>query len=349
MRHHEIPSSRLGALAEAIGDTALQPLERAATEWLEAMAARSRSPHTAASYQEAFDRFKAELAAHDLTLESEPARVAGIAQRWADRDWRSGAPTSPATCNQRLAILSSFYRFALRRGYFAGPNPIERVDRKRVRDYAGAQALSPEEIRIRLAAIDVSTLRGVRDVALLTVALYTGRRAAELAGLRWGDVERSGEDMVLTFRRTKGGESLRDALPPEISAALLAYLAKAYPSGLDSPAPDAPIWLHLSWTFPTRALGYQGIAGIRERHLGTPRVHATRHTFARALEQAGAPVSEIQRRLGHANLATTSRYLSALRSAENPFGPRLATLLGLTSMAHERVTGDCLRDARHAR
>jgi integrase len=150
-----------------------------------------------------------------------------------------------------------------------------------------------------------------------------------VAGLRWGDVERSGEQVILTFRRTKGDETLRDALPPEISAGLMAYLAQMYPSGLGSLAPDASIWLHLGQTSRGRALGYQGIAGIWERHLGTTRVHMTRHAFARALEQAGAPLSEIQRRLGHANLATTSRYLTALRSAENPYGQRLSSLLGL--------------------
>jgi integrase/recombinase XerD len=305
------------------------PLDRVADEWLAAMAARSHSPHTASSYREAFTRFRRALAADGLRLDSDPARVAGVAQRWAQVDWRSGAPTSAATGNQRLAILSSFYRFALRRGAFPGPNPLERVERRRVAAFTDVRALPPDEVRRRLAAIDQSTLRGLRDHALLTIALYTGRRAAELAGLRWGDVERSGPQLVLVFRRTKGGEPLRDALPPEIGRILLTYLEQAAPAGLAALAPTAPLWVHLGPRFRGRALGYQGVAGICARHLGTPRVHTTRHTFARALEQAGAPLSEIQRRLGHANVATTSRYLTALRSADNPYGHALTTLLGL--------------------
>jgi integrase len=46
------------------------------------------------------------------------------------------------------------------------------------------------------------------------------------------------------------------------------------------------------------------------------------------LEQ-GAAVTEIQRRLGHGNLATTQRYLEALESADNPYGEQLAIALGL--------------------
>jgi integrase len=321
-----------GGVAAFPAATALS-IEHVEHEWLAAMAARSHSRHTASSYRDAFARFRSALAADGVHLDGEPARVAGVAQRWADHDWRSGAPTSAATCNQRLAILSSFYRFAIRRGYFTGPNPIERVERKHVRDYVGARALSPEEVRTRLTAIDRSTLRGQRDHALLAIALYTGRRAAELAGLRWGDVERDGERLVLTFRRTKGGEPLRDALPPELGAILLTYLGEAYPVGIATLDSTTPLWMHLGPRSPGQALGYQGVAGICGRHLGTTRVHTTRHTFARALEQAGAPLSEIQRRLGHANVATTSRYLTALRSAENPYGQTLTSLLGLDMRA----------------
>jgi integrase len=49
----------------------------------------------------------------------------------------------------------------------------------------------------------------------------------------------------------------------------------------------------------------------------------------RALEDAGAKVSEIQARLGHESLATTGRYLAALRPDENPHADALAALFGL--------------------
>jgi site-specific recombinase XerD len=77
------------------------------------------------------------------------------------------------------------------------------------------------------------------------------------------------------------------------------------------------------------ALSIQAIADICERHLGTSKVHALRHTFARAMLEQGAAVTEIQRRLGHGNLATTQRYLEALESADNPYSEQLAIALGL--------------------
>ena len=58
-------------------------------------------------------------------------------------------------------------------------------------------------------------------------------------------------------------------------------------------------------------------------------VHSLRHTFARMMEDAGAKVSDIQARLGHESLATTGRYLAALRRAENPHADDLAARLGM--------------------
>jgi integrase/recombinase XerC len=80
------------------------------------------------------------------------------------------------------------------------------------------------------------------------------------------------------------------------------------------------------------ALGVQSIADICTRRLGTSQVHRLRHTFARGMEDAGAKVSDIQARLGHSSLATTGRYLAALKQTENAHGDALAALLVLSEV-----------------
>jgi site-specific recombinase XerD len=66
--------------------------------------------------------------------------------------------------------------------------------------------------------------------------------------------------------------------------------------------------------------------GLSQR---TTKVHTLRHTFARAMEEAGARVTEIQQRLGHNDLSTTGRYLEALASAKNSHGEAVAEALGV--------------------
>ncbi len=58
-------------------------------------------------------------------------------------------------------------------------------------------------------------------------------------------------------------------------------------------------------------------------------MHALRHTFAKAMEDSGAKVSEIQARLGHSSLATTGRYLAALSQADNAHTDALVGLFGI--------------------
>ena len=131
--------------------------------------------------------------------------MALLAQAWAGQ----GEP-SPATYNQRLAILSSCYRYAATHELLPPVNPISRVERRPVHAYATAVALEYTEVRRRLKRIDRATLAGKRDYALLAVALQTGRRVAELAGLRW-DAVRLLEDgkVKLFWQRTKGASSCR--------------------------------------------------------------------------------------------------------------------------------------------
>jgi integrase/recombinase XerC len=93
------------------------------------------------------------------------------------------AGQAPSTHNQRLAILSSFYTFAERRGLVAGGNPIRLVDRRPVQAYASAEPLSAAIVEQRVRAIDRTTLLGKRDYALLAVFLQTGGRLFEVAAL----------------------------------------------------------------------------------------------------------------------------------------------------------------------
>lgn len=300
------------------------PLDLALAAWLDAKSKRSNSVKTRQAYTATMASFRAALQAVGLELDGDPAAVGLVAQGWAGQ----GDP-APATYNQRLAIISSFFAFGRRRGLLAGENPLARVERRPVQSYATAQALSPAEVRRRLAAIDRADLLGQRDYALLSVALISGRRVGEIASLRCGNLHRDDDGRVtLTFPRAKGGKVLHDTLPLPVSRALLAYLRAFYEEDLEHLARNAPVWVSLSRQNRGQALHLNWLERLAHKRLGV-HFHALRHTFARGLEDAGAKVSEIQARLGHESLATTGRYLAALRRAENPHAEQLALMFGM--------------------
>jgi integrase len=184
-------------------------------------------------------------------------------------------------------------------------------------------------VREGLRAIDRSLPDGMRDYVLLRVAVVTGWRVNELASLRGGDVQNQGGRVTLHCRRAKGAKVKRETLSADASRALLGYLHQIYGPRLEGLPNDAPIWISYSRNSSRRqALSVRSLETISRVRLGV-HFHALRHTFARAMEDAGAKVSEIQSRLGHESLQTTGRYLAALKSNENPYSEKLDELFGV--------------------
>jgi integrase len=306
--------------------------------WIAATFARSHSQRSETVYSVTFHSFVQRLLRLGLRLDGDPAAVADVAQQWAHTPHHgSGNPPAASTVAQRLAIISSFYRFAIRRGHFAGPNPMDRLDRPKVERYANARALDFATVRKRFAAIDRSTPEGLRDYALLTLAMHTGRRSAELAALEWGDVEvLDGGRVLIRWKRLKGGKSATDELDPVAGAALIAWMNIAYGPFFARALvdPGKPLWLSFARDLQTgerRRLSPRSIAYICNKRMGTPRVHDLRHTFAAAMEEAGAKISEIQAYLGHASIATTGVYLQKIRPQGNPYSGKVSALLGTDS------------------
>jgi len=298
-------------------------LRLALAAWLDEKGRESALTHRA--YDAELQRFRAALLRVQLDLDAAAGAVALVAQAFA-----ASGDVCAVTHNKRLSIVSSFYRYAIAHTLLAPPNPIDLVKRRRRQLYAHAQALDVGEVRERLAAIDRATLVGERDYALLAIGLATGRRLRELAGLRVAHVHPLSDARVtVTWAHCKGGKVLYDTLPPALSSVLLVYLQRHYGARLGDLPHDAPIWVSLSNHHRGGALSISAIADVCEKRLGTSKVHQLRHTFARMLEDAGAKISVIQQRLGHASAATTSIYLQALRADENPYADELVRVLGV--------------------
>ena len=284
-----------------------------------------------------------------LDLDSDPVAISLVAQGWAGAAWRDGRPVSSASYDLRLSIVSSWYRYAMKKAPKRFPtNPIALVERKPVQAYANAQALDPQEVQPLLAKIKTNTLAGARDYALLLVALVTGRRVAELAGMRWRDLKRLSDGrLVVHFPRCKGGKQMDDLLPALASSAILTWLRRFY-GDLERIAPDAPIWVCLSHRAWGQHLSTRSFSRVCQAHLGTSKVHVTRHTFARTMEDAGAKVSEISMRLAQDNPAVVGRYLARLRREDNQHVDRLVSLYGFTGSSltpHESSPVDAPQEA----
>jgi site-specific recombinase XerD len=278
------------------------------------MRQQQASPHTVASHRDTFCLLIAfvhkqlhiepsKLSIHDLDA---PFLVAFLDHLETER------ANSPRTRNTRLAAIHSFYRYIA----FTEPSlsgiaqrvlaiPNKRYEHKQV------TFLTEEEADALLTAPDQKTWTGRRDRLLLLVALQTGLRVSELAGLCWGSIvfDHKGYIRCHGKGRKERCTPLRDGI-----ANALHRWSRECPSGTNDPVFPSSRGGHLSRDgIEYIVTKHATTAGDKCRSLRGKRVspHVLRHTTAMELLKHGIDRSVIALWLGHESVSTTDVYLHA--------------------------------------
>jgi len=274
---------------------------------------RGASQHTCDSYAYSFQlllefaarRFKATPSA--LKLAQLDAELIGAFLR----DLEEGRGNSPDTRNTRLAAIRSFFRFLEHRE----PAALEQIRRvlaipfKRTTSHL-VPYLTHDEVQALLNIPDPTTRSGIRDRALLHLAVCNGLRVSELTGLCTTDITLPSKAIHVQ------GKGRRERLLPlwkTTAGALRAWLAVRGTVA----APE------LFVNARGEPLSRWGVAYVLRRHvqsarrqcpsLLTKRVspHVLRHTCAMVVLQSTHDIRKVSLWLGHANLATTEVYTRA--------------------------------------
>lgn len=232
------------------------------------------------------------------------------------RDW------SPDSGKAMCSSLRVFLRYLHHRGL----NPLDLAGCvPSIRRWTLASLptfLSAEQIQKVLDGCDLTTLLGRRDYAILIMLTRLGLRADEVATLTLDDIDwRSGEMLL----RAKGRQRARMPMPPDVGAAIVAYLRDGRPTSscrrlfLRTCAPKVGFVSGSAITMIARtALKRAGISGYA--HQGA---HIFRHSLATELLQSGGTLSEIGQLLRHESHDTTRIYakvdIEALRTVSLPW------------------------------
>jgi integrase/recombinase XerD len=241
----------------------------------------------------------------------------------------SGRPPSASTVTVRLAAIRSFLDFLRRMtkdtenaGRFA-TNPADAVDRPKA-DKPTPRGLTVDDAKRLLAAIP-DTRAGRRDRAIIVTALLTGLRRTEVLGLRRRDIAPNGNGRIYYTTRVKGGQERHRELPPPAHVAIAGYF-ESLGRSFESLDPDERL-------FDVGSSGFAMNFARYTRNAGLPGVsiHVLRHTAAKLRRDAGQSIEEVQQFLGHADLATTVRYLRRLEGEEDNGWQGVAQALGVAT------------------
>ena len=298
----------------------IETLKRQFLEYLEIE--RGRSVKTIENYDRYLSRYFEYAAIKTVSDITEP-KVRDF-RLWLNRQpgTKHGRQTDPMkrrTQNYYLIALRAFLKY-LRKQEIEALAP-ERIELAKVPERS-VDLISGAELTRLLEAPDVSTLRGLRDRALLELLFSTGLRISELCALSTDDLDLSrdefsvrgkGDKLRVVFLSASAKKWLKDYLKKrkDMSDALFVQYGKNAKNATD---------LRLSPRAVQRLLKtYAATAGITRKV--TP--HVLRHSFATDLLQNGADLRSVQALLGHAHIGTTQVYThvtdSHLRSVHQQY------------------------------
>ena len=170
--------------------------------------------------------------------------------------------------------------------------------------------LQPAEARLLLDTIDTSTLRGLRDRALLGVMIYSFARVSAVVGMRVEDYYQQGKRWWLRLQE-KGGKHHAVPVHHKAEAYLDAYLAAA---GIAAEK-DAPLWRSMprAGGLSTRRLSRVDVFRMIKRRvktvgLGEANCHTFRATGITAYLLNGGTLERAQAIAAHESPRTTTLY-----------------------------------------
>jgi integrase/recombinase XerD len=325
--------------------------ESCLTAFLQSAHDRSSSSHTVINYESTLRRFFAVKHPEDMTKNDvEQFLHRSFVQRCLE--------PKPATRNYRLAVITSFYKFAatyMIPGLSGRPIPLFRAGSpvlgiRRAKVPGNVRVFSASELSRFFACIDRTTLRGKRDYAIFATLWWTARRVSEIVNLLFGDIfpgvvidpDGKRRDAMLYRWHGKGmadGAYDTAELPERAYAAIREYVEAS--GRLPTIEDDDPLFIPHPWSSggwpidPYRPLTtdailmrlkmYCAMAGLNPKNFVT---HSLRHSASRERFLISPNIQEIQHLLRHSNLATTDIYLRSLVTQADPTAKLLEDKFG---------------------
>lgn len=228
------------------------------------------------------------------------------------------AGVSASSINQRLVAIRKLAREAADNGLIdqSTAGAIARAEGVRSEGKRLGNWLSKEDAQRLLDAPDVSTVKGLRDRALLAVLLGCGLRREECAALAVEHLQQREGRWVIVDLVGKRNKVRSVPMPSWAKYAVDAWLLAASVTA-------GPVFR------PVNKGGRVGDGGMTAQAvynavneyaaaLGlTVHPHDLRRTFAKLAHKGSAPLEQIQLSLGHSSVQTTERYLGVRQDLQS--------------------------------
>lgn len=227
---------------------------------------------------------------------------------------------SAATINRRITTVRAVATEAHRQGIiddetlaaYLAVRPVSRLALKHRKRKNNKTALTRAQTQDLLDAPDTSTLRGLRDRALIATYASSAGRNEEIATLTLGQIKPAGDAYTITLLGKEDEEPRRAPLAREAYQRILEWAARrgvqspyiflAFDGRGDSRLSDRPMSAAAVWRTVKKYAEIAGIPHLKPHDL-------RRYVITQVANKAG--LAAAQQVAGHASVRTTAGYITA--------------------------------------
>lgn len=279
--------------------------------------------HTKRAYGRVVKNFLTWCENHNYELRQITPGIAG--------EYLAQLPGSAPTKNQALAALRHFFdalvtRHAVALNSFASVRGVRHsaVDGK-------TAEISIAQAKTLFRCLDVGTVVGLRDRAVLGVLAYTGARIGAVATLRLTDYRDYGDHRILRFHE-KGGKEREIPVRHELVQWIDEYVRAAGIAGDDKTMPLFRAADRKSKVLTINRYQAHSMRQMLKRRLtaaGLPDIfspHSFRVTVVTDLLKQDVPLEDVQYLAGHSDPKTTQIYDRRRRRVTRNIVERISTM-----------------------
>lgn len=268
-------------------------------------------PKTIQTYTRAIRQFSNWLTLNGI---SQPTRADVIAYR----DQLKADGKKPTTVQAYIMALKQFFNFCEVMGIY--PNITMHLKGATLDKGFKKDNLTINQVKMLLRSIDKTTLKGLRDYAILSLMVTGGLRTIEVVRANIEDISRVGSQSVL-YVQGKGHEEKTDFinLPLEVEEAIRQYLTAR--GETDS---TAPLFTSTSNNNRGQRITTKSVSSLVKQYLRGVGLdsekltaHSLRHTAITMAVDKGLSLQEAQEFARHTNPATTEIYIHKRDKSKN--------------------------------
>jgi len=221
-----------------------------------------------------------------------------------------GSGLAPSSINQKMTAIRRLAAEAADNGLIdpAIASGISRVKGIKSAGVRSGAWLTNEQAQVLITSPDTTTLKGLRDRAILAVMIGAGLRRSEVAGLTFEHIQQRDGRWVIVDMIGKGNRVRTVPIPSWTKQAIDEWSHTASLSG-----GNVFRSINRGDNLSGDTMTSQAVQDVVKHYAGRCgfqiAAHDLRRTFAKLARRGGADLMQIQLSLGHASVKTTERYL----------------------------------------